>query len=453
MRHYVGSGKDFELMNTPICDFVKKYNGESPIRLHMPGHKGKNFLGGENLDITEIDGADVLYSSDGIIRESERNAEKLFGTARTVYSTEGSSLCIRAMLYLLRLYVGKKPLIFAGRNAHKSFLTSVALVDVDISWLYPQDGSLLSCNITPNELEKAFRDTELPSAVYVTSPDYLGNTVDIKGLSEVCHKHGVLLLVDNAHGAYLNFLPDNLHPIYLGADMCCDSAHKTLPVLTGGAYLHIAKGCDFFVENAEKAMAVFASTSPSYLILQSLDSANRYLANGYKEKLSDCVARVESLKNVLSKSGYELTGNEPLKITVMPKKYGYTGIELADLLRNRGIVCEFADKDFLVMMFTPETEKNAFDKTERTLAELPKKEEINEVLPELKRGKRILSAREALFSQRETVSVKDALGRVSADVAVSCPPAVPIVVCGEEIGENILSLFDYYGIEFCSVIK
>lgn len=439
-------------MDTPICDFVKKYNEGSPIRLHMPGHKGKNFLGGENLDITEIDGADVLYSSEGIIRASERNAEKLFGTARTVYSAEGSSLCIRAMLYLLRLYVGKKPLVFAGRNAHKSFLTSVALVDVDINWL-SQDGSLLSCNITPDVLENAFKDSELPSAVYVTSPDYLGNTVDIKGLSEVCHKHGVLLLVDNAHGAYLNFLPENLHPIYLGADMCCDSAHKTLPVLTGGAYLHIAKGCDFFVENAERAMAVFASTSPSYLILQSLDSANRYLADGYKEKLSDCIAHVERLKTGLRKNGYELTGNEQLKITIMPKKYGYRGIELADILRSNGVVCEFSDKDFLVMMFTPETEINAFDKIERIFAELPRKEEINEVFPALKRGKRILSVREALFSQRETVSVKEALGRVSADVAVSCPPAVPIVVCGEEISENTLSLFDYYGIEHCSVIR
>ena len=135
-------------MDTPICDFVRDYADSGALRLHMPGHKGAGPL--ERLDITEIEGADVLYQSEGIIRRSEENAAALFGTARTLYSTEGSSLAIRAMLYLALLHArerGKRPCIAAGRNAHKVFLTGAALLDLEIHWLCPA-GRLLSCPLT-----------------------------------------------------------------------------------------------------------------------------------------------------------------------------------------------------------------------------------------------------------------------------------------------------------------
>ena len=137
-------------MDTPICDFVREYARLNTHRLHMPGHKGAAFLGMEPLDITEIQGADSLYEANGIIARSEANASVLFG-CRTFYSTEGSSQCIRAMLYLITLYAaqqGRKPLIAAGRNAHKTFLTAAALLDTDVRWLYPQSPvSYLSCNL------------------------------------------------------------------------------------------------------------------------------------------------------------------------------------------------------------------------------------------------------------------------------------------------------------------
>ena len=149
------------------------------------------------------------------------------------------------MVYLLSLYgkqQGKKPLIAAARNAHKAFLTAAAMLDAEVQWLYPRHpDSYLSCDLSPEELEEFLQSApEKPTAVYLTSPDYLGNTADIRRLAEVCHRWGVLLAVDNAHGAYLKFLPKSMHPIDLGADICCDSAHKTLPVLTGGAYLHLS---------------------------------------------------------------------------------------------------------------------------------------------------------------------------------------------------------------------
>ena len=277
-------------MNTPICDFVNKYAESEKARFHMPGHKGKGFLGTEHLDITEIDGADVLYNAKGIIKESQENASKLFGSEKTLYSAEGSSLSIRAMLYLALLYAkqsGRKPAIAAFRNVHKAFISASALLDIETQWIYPENQSgIISCGISPQNVDVLLTGIEeKPAALYVTSPDYLGNVQDIAGLSEVCKKHGILLLVDNAHGAYLKFLPQDIHPITLGADICCDSAHKTLPVLTGGAYLHISENApDILYAEAERAMSLFASTSPSYLILQSLDIANKYMSDGYKRK-------------------------------------------------------------------------------------------------------------------------------------------------------------------------
>ena len=290
-------------MNTPICDFVRDYAARRPDRLHMPGHKGRGAA--EQLDITEITGADVLYHPRGIILESEKNAAALFGSRRTVYSAEGSSLSIRAMVFLAMQDArkrGKTPRIAAGRNAHKVFITAAALLDVQVQWLYPaQTGSLLTCQITPETLEEALGQGEPVTAVYITSPDYLGNVADISGLSRVCRRYGCLLLVDNAHGAYLGFLPEGQHPMDQGADMCCDSAHKTLPVLTGGGYLHISSHAPGELDSmADSAMALFASTSPSYLILQSLDAANGILDGSWKRALHHAAAEWAAVKRACS---------------------------------------------------------------------------------------------------------------------------------------------------------
>lgn len=445
-------------MNTPVCDFVNEYVKKSSVRLHMPGHKGSDLLGFERYDITEISGADSLYEADGIIKESEANASELFG-CDTFYSTEGSSQCIRAMVYLAALHAkqqDKKPLIAAGRNSHKTFLSAAALCDVDVVWLYPQkSSSYLSCEITADELNNILSGSDdMPVAVYLTSPDYLGNTLDIKAISAVCKKHGVLLLVDNAHGAYLKFLPESLHPIDLGADICCDSAHKTLPVLTGGAYLHISPDADeLFSAQAKNALALFGSTSPSYIIMQSLDIANKHIADGYREKLAGFLKSVDTLKEKLIDNGYTLCGNEPLKITLDAKAYGYYGTQIADILEKENIISEFADKDFIVFMLTPETGTESLAKLEDRLVSIPKKDMIKENPPEFSLPEKAMSIRKAVFSTSETIPISESCGRILAAATVACPPAVPIVVCGEKIDINAVKCFEYYGINKCTVIK
>ena len=442
-------------MNTPICDFLAEYANAYTLRLHMPGHKGKGNLHNAE-DITEISGADSLYEASGIIRESEKNASALFG-AYSYYSTEGSSLAIRAMMYLVSIYAkdnGKPPLIAAGRNAHKTLISALALLGLDVDWLTTCGNSYLSCVLNATDVENYLNNANtLPAAIYLTSPDYLGNISDIRGIAKVCRENGVLLIVDNAHGAYLNFLPESLHPIALGADMCCDSAHKTLPVLTGGAYLHIAKQHESFSNLAKDAMSLFGSTSPSYLILSSLDEANKYMSEGYKEKLADFIPKLMTIKKRLLSCGYDVLNGEPMKITLATKSYGYLGTEVAEHLTSLSVVPEFADKDYIVLMPTPEILDDELERLYNALESLEKKLGITDSAPTPEIGERAMSIREAVMSPSELLPVDKCLNRILATTSVGCPPAVPIVVSGEVITQNSIECFKYYGIEKCRVVK
>ena len=438
-------------MNTPVADFVQRYAKAGTARLHMPGHKGRCFLGCEPWDITEIHGADALYEAEGILAESEQNAAALFDSQRTCYSTEGSSQCIRAMLYLAVAASGSHTVV-AARNVHRAFVSAAALLDLEIRWLWPEESrSLCGCPISPAQLEETLHSLpEPPAAVYLTSPDYLGGMAEIPALAQVCHQHGTLLLVDNAHGAYLRFLQPSLHPLDLGADLCCDSAHKTLPVLTGGAYLHLSPTAPAqLAPLAKSALGLFGSTSPSYLTLASLDLCNRYLAEGYPQRLAEAVERLAELREKLTAAGWRVEPSDPLRVTVAAPR-GVTGQELAGQLRRQGVECEYADRDFLVLMATPENTPEELAQAATALGQCPG--EANPPQLPLARGERACSIRQAAFAPRETVDAAHSLGRVCGLPTVGCPPAIPIAVSGERITPEALALFAYYGIEQVEVL-
>lgn len=432
---------------TPICDFVRDYAASGAVRMHMPGHKGRGPLGFEQLDITEFDGADDLALPRGIIAASEAEAGRIFG-CRTFYSTGGSSHCIRAMLFLA-VCGEDKPLVVAVRNAHKAFINAAILLGFDIEWIYPK-AQFPSCTVSAEEVAAAVaRAPKKPAAVYLTSPDYLGGVSDIAAVSDVCGRLGVPLLVDNAHGAYLRFL--GRHPIELGADMCCDSAHKTLPVLTGGAYLHM-KTDSPFADRAGEALSLFGTSSPSYLVLQSLDAANPYLER-HAERLAAFLPKAEALRASVRAAGYAVRDSEPLKIVIEPKAFGYTGDELAEKLIESGVLCEFHDPDFLVMMLTPENSDSDLARAESALRSVPRRAALTAKPPVPGARERVMSPREAAFSPAETLPTRLCEGRVLAGAAISCPPAVPIVMCGERIDRRVVECLEYYGIDSCTVVR
>lgn len=455
-------------MDTPVWDFVRRYAASGTSRMHMPGHKGQAFLGCEALDITEIAGADSLYEASGILEKSEKNASDLFGSKRTLYSTEGSSQCIRAMLYLALTCrpTGASSTIVAARNVHKAFVFAAALLGFDIAWLWPEGGpdSLCACAVSPETLSRTLDELgSPPAAVYLTSPDYLGGCADIAALARVCHEHNTLLIVDNAHGAYLHFLSRSQHPLDLGADICCDSAHKTLPVLTGGAYLHIARRAPAVLSDSVRAaMALFGSTSPSYLTLCSLDRCNAYLAAEYPSRLSKTISRIEQTKQQIIAAGWNVMPSDPLRITLRASDCGMTGSQLAKQLRRGGIECEYADPDDLVLMLTPENAPGDYAQLVSTLGAAPAHlsrrtpAECVKRLPSarnLSSIQRAMPVREALLSPHESIPTRAALGRVCGAPTVSCPPAIPIVVSGEVIDKEAIALFERYGVEKVEVLK
>lgn len=439
-------------MKTPIYDFVTNYTTKKGVRFHMPGHKGLPLLGYEDRDLTEIRGADELYHPDGIIAESEKNAAILFGSGETCFSTEGSSQCIRAMLSLAISECKERPCILAARNVHKAFVYSAALLDFDVEWMYPQTSdSLCSCMITADKLEHyLLTSSKSICAVYITSPDYLGNIADIRGLSVVCNRYHALLLVDNAHGAYLHFLNPPMHPLDLGADMCCDSAHKTLPALTGTAYLHIHKR-NLGRWNVKKAMEMFGSTSPSYLLLQSLDCVNAYLAADYSELLNQTVSRVIEVKSALKNNGWFILDGDVLRITLDARKSGWNGNELADFLRKGNMECEYADPDYVVLMVTPSTTP---EELTRLTAWLGKNHQLSDdgyqmpiICPP-----RAISIRQAMFAPSHAVPLEKAEGKICGAPTVSCPPAIPLVISGEIIEKKAIEALRHYGIEEIDIL-
>lgn len=454
-------------MNTPIFDFVKKYNEDEISRLHMPGHKGKNLLGVEYIDITEISGADSLYHADSIISESEKNATTLFGSCRTFYSTEGSTHCIKSMVALARTWAMMNTntvnyhTIVALRNVHKSFINTCALLDIDVEWIFPDNdnNSICECKVELNEIENTLSKTDA-FALYITSPDYLGNIADIKEISDLCHKFGKLLLVDNAHGAYLNFLDKSFHPISLGADLCCDSAHKTLPVLTGGAYLHLSHTVSQLVEYCKDTMSLFGSTSPSYLILESLDLCNQYLYSDFSKELSETVSKVAQLKEYIKNKGFSLIGNEPVKITIFAKDNNVDGEQLANHLREFKIECEFADRDFVVLMFSACNDEKDYKRVREafnfSVDELRGKCSRNMMIDKhflFGKREKITSIRQAVLSPQKKIDIHEAAGQVCGMTVVSCPPAIPIIVSGERIDEEMIEILQYYNMEKINVVN
>ena len=313
-----------------INKFLETY---SHSRFHMPGHNGW----ANPFDITEIDGAGDLYSTAGLIAESEQAYSRFSENgAYTIYSAGGSTLCIQTMIALLKSKGVTS--IAAYNDYHVALKNACDLLEV----------KLLE---TPNEIPP---HTE---ALWVTSPTYLGDIKDIENIAEQCRKNGTLLAVDNAHGAHLF----TNHPMLLGADICNDSAHKTLPCLTGGAFLHI-KESFASKQEAKEAMFRFGSTSPSYLILASLEQSAEYLNTKAEADFKKLAKTYKELDELAAKNGFEQQPKNNDVTKFILHKNGKSGADIATALRSHKIEPELVGEQFVLLMLSPFNKKKDYKK-------------------------------------------------------------------------------------------
>lgn len=428
----------------------------------MPGHKGNcpalRPLGGR-YDITEIEGADVLFSAGGILAQAEETLSRLYGCT-TVLSAGGSTLCIQTMLALAKRRGGK---LLAARNAHVAFINACALLGIDPVWAYPayntQTG--LPDQISFQQVEASLLNNPEVRTVYLTSPDYMGQMADIEKIASLCRQHGVWLLVDNAHGAHLKFTPEDLHPAALGADLCCDSAHKTLPALTGGAFVHSAHHSPAELKGA---MSLFGSTSPSYLILQSLGICADYLETQAPADFAALSDQWQALADAAKEAGLSvLPGGDRTKLSLDAHAAGLTGEQLAALLREHKIEPEYVSGRYAVLMLSPfntALDHNrllcAFDAVSSLTTQAKNKGEfapLSQDTPPFRYPPRLLSPREAVLSPCEPLPAGDALHRICAENKITCPPGVPLIVAGEQITDSVLQLLKKSGIHTVNVVK
>lgn len=438
----------------PLFNALNNHKLLKRSSFHTPGHKNnlknfyKNLL---ELDYTELPDTDSLYEPESAILKAEKLTANLFGVEKTAFSAGGCTLCIQSML---KLVSQNRKKIICGRTIHKSAINTMALLGLEPIWIIPHKdaGNFLPGRIQSEDVKKALENNEDISAVYITSPDYFGVISDIKSISKECNKFNVPLIVDNAHGSHLMFLEENLHPIKLGASMTACSGHKTLPILTGGAWLNIND--KRFINDVKGAMALFGSTSPSYPIMASLDLCRLWLEKEGKESFEKLRKKVDKIKQLILNKGMQIPSGvcDPVRISFSPLNIGITGIEMAEILRNSGIEPEYTNYAYIVLIATPFNKDEDFKRLEKAIVNLKKGQplavrEYTSFLPKSK-----LSPRNAILSRSKTVRIKDALGQVAAETLCPCPPGIPIIMPGEIIDRKCIELLLNYSYSFIKVV-
>ena len=438
-----------------IYEHLKNYKSLGRSSFHTPGHKYNffrnfDFLG---IDLTELPLTDSLYESSGIIKEAEEKVSQLYESKASFFSAGGNTLCIQAMIKLACGYGGK---ILCDRVVHRSAVSAMALLGVEPIWVRRNIDKIsgIATNIDIEDLKLKLEKNPEATALYITSPSYHGVLQDISSISEICKKYGVAVLVDNAHGAHLKFL--GVHPLDQGASLVADSAHKTLPVLTGGAWLHVND--DKFKDKAKSAMALFGSTSPMYPIMASLDLAREWLSENGFEEYNCLKLQVNKIKEVAKNKGIYLLSDkvtcDPTRITLGVFKIGYSGPEFREELYKFKIEPEFCDENYVVLIPTPFNLPLDWNRLKTAIESIkpkfPQRSRVCENIPFPDVDQPLY---QAIRNPSEKVDIAKSLNKVAAEIICPCPPGIPVVMPGEKIGLMEQRRLKEYGIKEISVVK
>lgn len=408
----------------------------------MPGHKGRPVLPELNhpfaIDYTEIAGTGNLYEGDEPIASAERDAARYYGAADCLFLTGGST---QALMTAIGAAVPPGGTLLIDRNCHKAATHAMALLELTPEFVvpHPLDETGLPGLLCPDEVERAFARAPQATALLVTSPNYYGVLQDIPALADICHRHGVPLLVDAAHGAHLKAagLPS---PMEQGADLAAVSTHKTLPALGQSAIL-LSSGRIPFGTLLDTA-PLFGTSSPSYVLLASIDLARAWLEGDGAAAYARCAQRVVSLRREIGRTTVfsALTDAaaplDPCRLTICCRGTNVTGHELNDTLHAEfDIDVEMADRDHIVLICTGVDTERDYARLMGALrdARFHRVPQQERPLPPFPAPQRACSVRRAWFSARHDIPVANAAGCVCARPLTPYPPGVPLVYPGERI--------------------
>lgn len=467
----------FDQNSQPLAKALDGFIAGEPAYFCIPGHRFSNGMPkeitdrfGEDIfkyDLTEANGLDDLHNPAGAIKEAQSLAAQLYGAERTWFLVNGTT-CGNEALMLAAAKENEE--VIVARNVHKSVISGLVLSGASPVWMLPETDKDFgfSTVITPETLEKAIEEHPKAKAVFIVSPTYYGVNSDIGALAEICHENKMPLIVDEAHGAHLYFnesFPKGA--LELGADAVVMSTHKTLNSMTQSSMLHI-KGSRIDERRIDAALKMTMSSSPSYVLMTSLDAARAQMAECGQEIMQSAFELSMKLRNALSDiNGIEVFGGadaasllseriDPSRVVFSGQALGLSGYELSDILFERySVALEMADQVCCVAVVTGSNTCDDINRLSDAVRRISAKhrdrsgknrdsEKIKErvcfynMIPEMK-----MTPRESFFAECEEIRPEKALGRISAQSISPYPPGIPVVNPGEMIDKNVLSVIEH----------
>ncbi|MBU5268287.1 aminotransferase class I/II-fold pyridoxal phosphate-dependent enzyme [Clostridium cochlearium] len=451
---------------TPLFDALMEYVDRETIPFHVPGHKKgvgideefKKFIG-ENpfkIDVTVFKLVDSLHHPTGPIKKAQELAADAYGSKASFFCIHGTSGAIQAMIMSV-VKSGDK--IIIPRNVHKSVTSGIILSGATPVYMQPELDKRVGIahGVTPETVEKNLKENPDAKAVLIINPTYYGVATDIKKIADIVHSYDIPLIVDEAHGPHLGFndkLP--MSSIEAGADICCQSTHKIIGALTQCSLLHVGSE-RIDVNRVQQILSLLQTTSPSYILMASLDCARRQIAINGKELLDKAINLANYAREEINKIpgfycfGKEIIGNpgvfaiDPTKITITCRDLGITGFQLDMILSNKyHIQLELSDLyNGLAVGSFGDTKEN-IDALINALKEISQEYKNNEnkksdfidipAIPE-----QVQIPREAFNSEKVVLPLKDSRGRISGEFLLAYPPGIPVLCPGEIITEEIIN--------------
>ncbi|WP_408069784.1 aminotransferase class I/II-fold pyridoxal phosphate-dependent enzyme [Butyrivibrio sp. JL13D10] len=441
-----------------IFEELKKLKENDLYPFHMPGHKrNKNateMTGYMDIDITEIDGYDNLHDAEGIIFDAQERAKRLYGAQETFFLVNGST---SGVLSAVSAAVSEGGKLLAGRNSHKSLYHIAYLRRLEVQYLLPEivkipDGGILLGKINPNEVGKALSEDKKIEAVFITSPTYEGIASDIRTIADICHRHGKILIVDAAHGAHFGLykdIPENA--VSQGADIVIHSVHKTLASMTQTALIHV-QGNLVDKKRLRRFLKIFQSSSPSYVLMASIDSCIADIEKNSKRIFSkliryknDILEKTESCKNITVVNMDVI--QDPCKVVVYARNGAITGQQLYDILRlEYGLQPEMAGDFYSLMIITGYDTEEGINRLITAIKDIDLQIEGREKVQVMnKYSKNDIKIPESAFllceawdAMQEEIDISAASGRIAGEFINLYPPGIPIIAPGEVFTKEII---------------